>query len=86
MNLLFVTPETRAAIDGGTVVTGVAFTVAMIDPDKLTASANFYAIEDGGGPGHSRMVTVPVTGATTLSQILGAFKTAIGAQLGVTFQ
>lgn len=87
MNLLFTAPYVRDPMAGGN-LSGVAFNMVFVDPDKLTATANFYGIEDGPGPGlgRSRTITVSITGTETMAQLLAAFKTQIAALLGVTFQ
>jgi hypothetical protein len=86
MNLLFTAPLSRPAIYGGGTISGVAFKRVIIDPDALTATADFWAIEDGFFSPMHQSITVTITGAETMNQLLAAFKAQIATALGVTFQ
>ncbi len=86
MKLPFSAPQTRAAVDGGGTLTGVEFRLYAFntdDPTNITASANWWIIEDGPVPGRP-VRTVTVTGIALTDQvqsIVGKFKAAIQAQL-----
>jgi hypothetical protein len=86
MNLLFTAPISRPTIYGGGTISGVSFTRVSIDPDALTATATFWAIEDGPLSPRGAPITVTITGGETMTQLLAAFKAAIATALGVTFQ
>jgi hypothetical protein len=86
MNLLFTTPITRAALDGGSAISGITILAYSLDPDALTGTVRVRAIEDGPS-GMIHTVTVgPFAGSTTIAQQLAALKTALAAALQVTFK
>jgi hypothetical protein len=86
MQFLFVTPISRPSFDGGTSVTGIRINSAYLDPDALTCTVICSAIEDNSSGPLIHKVVVPFTGATTMTQLLAAFKTQVASSLGVTFQ
>lgn len=85
MDLLFTAPITRPALYGGGIITGVRLERVVLSPDQMTATAFGHVIEDGPGS-REQSVTVAITGAETMTQLLAAIKNAIATALGVTFQ
>lgn len=84
--LLFTTPVSRPAFDGGATVTGMKIIQAVIDPVALTCTVIVRAIEDAVVGTPHVIVVSGLTGSTTMNQLLSAVKSQVASALGVTFQ